>query len=174
MKIYKNVLPNDLYLECMEELESNSERSCWRSSSFTWNENIRRYVFGECLVSPVSESLTEKIEFEFKKYFPEYTKFEVSFYCWMSGGGICFHDDHTHDKKCGATIYLNESWDPEWGGVFLWYENQEDESVGKISGLSPQFNNLIINDTFQKHMVTSISPLSPQIRISLQIWTYEN
>ena len=174
MKIYKNVLPNDLYLECMEELESNSERSCWRTSSFTWNENIRRCVFGECLVSPVSESLTEKIEFEFKKYFPEYSRFEVSFYCWMSGGGICFHNDHTHDKKCGATIYLNESWNPEWGGVFLWYENQEDESVGKISALSPQFNNLIINDTFQKHMVTSISPLSPQIRISLQIWTYEN
>jgi Rps23 Pro-64 3,4-dihydroxylase Tpa1-like proline 4-hydroxylase len=173
MKIYKNVLPNDLYLECMEELEFKSEKNCWQSSSFTWNEKIRECVFGECLISPVSKSLSEKIEFEFKKYFSEYNKFEVNFYCWMNGSGISFHTDSSHNRKCGATIYLNESWSPEWGGVFLWYENEKDQLVGKISGLSPQFNNLIINDTVQPHMVTSISPLSPQIRISLQIWTYE-
>ena len=174
MKIIKNVLSDKLYQECLDAIRQLPEDHCWASSSVTWDPYLRHGFLGSCIFNFVPEHLRIKIVDELRYYLPLYkdpNKSSVKFCIWQPMSGIPWHNDYGHDL--GATIYLNEHWDINYGGIFL-YENSEQEGSGEytnnVNALIPQKNTMVINDRTEHHMVTPVGYDIPEFRYTIQIW----
>ena len=166
MKIINNVLSSNTYSECLSELSENFNKRCWASSLFMWSEEIHDGIKGSCISAKVSTTLSEKIEKDIQKYLPQtYKSLYLQFHVFQYYSGVAVHNDG--DRKFGATIYLNKEWDANWGGIFLWKENQNDDL---LNGVLPKPNMMVLNDEKQIHMVTPISPDCKEPRCSIQIW----
>jgi len=77
------------------------------------------------------------------------------------GAGINWHDDG--DWKYGATFYINHKWHMQWGGEFMFTENNGH------GWIPPVGNSLVIVKAPIRHKVNPVlSPIMP--RISVQIF----
>lgn len=88
----------------------------------------------------------------------------IYIYLWTNMSRIEWHNDsHAKSSRCGAvTIYLNQNWELEWGGDFLYKDT--DNNVQRIS---PSFNKgVFITDI--EHRTTPV--IGKKIRKTLQIW----
>lgn len=74
---------------------------------------------------------------------------------------------HTEDVPLSISIYLNDEWKREWGGLFL-YEHE-----GRVSGVIPRFNRAVISGPGIPHAVTTINPIAETNRYSLQLFFIE-
>ena len=162
MKFYEYVLSEELITWITNEREELKFKQAWNCSELFWDDNIKTGVTGVCAASHVSPELYDAIFDHMKPYLPEYDNLFVQHYIWFRGGGICMHDDGKH--KFGATIYLNETWDMAYGGIFIWQDGDEYKAV------CPKKNMLAVNDDHTNHMVTSVSDLSSEPRYTIQIW----
>ena len=68
-----------------------------------------------------------------------------------------------------GTIYLNEKWDSNDGGVFLYKDSQTKE----IKGVEPTYNTMVVNtgtetDPHNWHCVTCIVPGTIKKRVTIQ------
>jgi hypothetical protein len=82
-------------------------------------------------------------------------------YFWQPGSYIPWHDDG--HMKAGFTIYLNEFWDKDWGGLFLYEHGVENNIIGVI----PKENTAMLQEGGVQHAITTINKGS-NIRITLQ------
>jgi len=85
----------------------------------------------------------------------------VNYYKWHPGSFIPFHNDGVY--AFSSSIYLNESWDRDYGGLFL-YEKGED-----LKAYVPKYNSAVINNKNILHGTSISSPTSP-IRETIQIF----
>jgi len=74
---------------------------------------------------------------------------------------ITWHDDNIYDAA--ITIYLNKTWDINWGGIFLYSEDD------KINGIIPKKNLGILQLNHVSHCVTTTN-IDADDRISLQFF----
>jgi Rps23 Pro-64 3,4-dihydroxylase Tpa1-like proline 4-hydroxylase len=88
---------------------------------------------------------------------PRTTRWTAQYCRWGRDTGINPHSDERY--LLGATLYLNETWQQEWGGLFMCKDT-----------VVPQYNLLVINDRQENHCVSRIKPQAPYERITLQIW----
>jgi len=163
MKTFPKILTEDLLNECLKELEKNLRENTWRISENFWGENIRKGVTGICAQHLVSDELSEKLQAVLRTCVPGCQRMVFQFYTWYKNSGIPLHEDRPY--KWGATIYLNVDWDLDWGGLFVWKDKEEELRV-----LCPEINTMVLNDEREPHLVTMVSPLSPQARRTIQIW----
>jgi hypothetical protein len=84
-------------------------------------------------------------------------------YLWTKGSYIPVHSDGTYAKA--MTIYLNEDWSFNDGGMFNWYEQSQNEWKAVL----PSFNMGMLNDTLQLHG-TSMVTSRDKTRITLQVF----
>ena len=165
MKIIRNVLSENLLSDCIDELRSELTEESWRTNLLNWDSTLfRGGINGSCLARHASSDIRSRVVNEIKKYVPQSDRIEVAFYCWQPQSGIALHNDG--DKVFGATIYLNYEWDVNDGGLFVWWSLES----GKWEVAVPEQNVMIINDSAEDHMVTSVSPSPSDFRYSLQIW----
>jgi len=122
MKIIKNILSEDLFNKCRTELGEKFIASCWASSSLLWPRNIQVQQSGTCMITPVSPELHRSIEQQLKSHLPNYKKLICQYYVWLPHSGIAIHNDRNH--IFGGTIYLNEKWNPNSGGWFIWKDTK--------------------------------------------------
>lgn len=165
MKIINNVLDQKTVVNALEELSGNFNERKWSSSLFMWDKEIHNGIKGSCMSALVSKKLSNEIELDIKKYLPNYSELYMQFHVFQYYSGVAVHDDGT--RKFGATIYLNKRWDANWGGLFLWKDNEKDEIM---KGVLPKPNMMVLNDERQMHLVTPISPDCEEPRCSIQIW----
>jgi Rps23 Pro-64 3,4-dihydroxylase Tpa1-like proline 4-hydroxylase len=164
MKIYKNVLSPFLIYSCLAELNSKIDETCWFSSLSRWPKTILVNVQGTCLVSNCSPELSLKLQEELINVLPSADKISFGFYVWQKNSGISLHNDEGH--KWGATLYLNKVWHLDYGGIFLWIDQQTQE----LKAQCPEFNQLIVNTDAEQHMVTPVGFDIPSDRYTIQIW----
>ena len=164
MKIYHEVLPDNLLEECCLELTDLMNERCWGSSTLRWNPQLKKGIVGDSIHTYVPEDTKEKIIRSISKYFPEGSNYDMQYYVWLQNAGIANHDDGAH--KYGVTIYLNFTWDKNHGGIFLW----DDGDPVIMKAVVPKRNMMVINDSNQRHMVTPVSALAEHPRFSIQIW----
>jgi hypothetical protein len=164
MIVIPNSISDSLASQCISEIDGSFHSSVWRSSSLIWNDDLKIGLTGSCLISDPSLQVSEKIESEIKKYVPSYRVMKSLYYVWQSNSGISNHNDYGY--LFGATIYLNTHWDINWGGIFIWNKSNEDH----WRAIVPRFKSLVLNDSKEDHLVTSISPLSETPRVTIQIW----
>ena len=165
MKLFENVLSEKLFDDIVKDLYSRLDKGVWSSSRFAWPEHIKNHIIGATNWTDVKKSLAHKILTEFKKYYPykDGNKIAVMYYVMNPNAGISVHQDEDF-YSWNATIYLNQDWDPDWGGLLLW---NEDDTYFK--GLVPKKNRMVVFDTNVSHIVTPVAHTSPQERATIQI-----
>lgn len=164
MKIFRNVLSLETLDRCSQELAYLMDKPVWRCSDQFWQDQIQVGVSGVCTSTFASPELTEMVSNCIRPYVPEADSFSVQHYIWHRGSGISTHNDWVY--KFAATIYLNQSWNIDYGGIFVW----EDAHTRELSALSPEYNMMVVNTERENHLVTHMSMMAPEKRITLQIW----
>lgn len=166
MQIVRNVLSEKLYLLLRFELENKYKEDVWSSSTLIWNKDIKKSIFGSTLITLVSQELSKQIAEEIKDHLPNHDDLKCQFYIWQHSSGISSHNDGNY--KFGATIYLNEKWDIDDGGFFIW----QDKNTKELKVLSPEKNMMVLNSDKEEHLVTPVAPNSSDLRYTVQIWGY--
>lgn len=166
MKIYHNALSEELLQDCWNEVGKLSKESVWASSCLGWEKNLMIGLSGSTLHTLVPQYNRDRIIESISKYYPDDTEYSfIQYYIWQPNSGISRHNDESYNT--GSTIYLNERWDKNMGGLFVWEE--DDNEIMKT--IAPKRNMMIINDKSEYHFVTSISPFCKEYRVTIQIWT---
>jgi len=142
--------------------ESQQYKPIWKSN-INWGENI---VKGSSLVLAyeIKEQELNYIKSKFIELDSKFKNKEIvgHFYIWTRGSNIPMHNDSNYEYGC--TIYLNKNWDIDWGGLYIW---QEDN---KLNIEKPEFNKLIINKGNTRHGTTLLNYDIPEERLTLQIF----
>jgi hypothetical protein len=87
---------------------------------------------------------------------------DILIYYWTRFSYIPWHKDHSY---AGAlTVYLNEEWHEDWGGYFL-YENEEND----IRAILPRKNLGLLQQGGIRHSTTSVN-FDGGMRISIQVF----
>lgn len=155
-----NVLPTEFITEINKyvdgQVSSRSNFSCWPK------ELLRSS--GVVLVYDFSKEMSDKIFEHAKIIAPELSNFETThamYQRWMPGSYISWHSDFSW--KMAVTIYLNETWDKNWGGYFAY------ESGTEIKCFKPEFNTASKIFLPMEHTVFSVTPDAPP-RNAIQIF----
>jgi hypothetical protein len=131
-----------------------------RHSHMNWSEDIIKGS-NPVLIKDLNAQISSKIIEEIKQHLPEYDTVSCMWYGWVKGSYIPWHDDG--HVKFGATIYLNEYWDDDWGGYFAY---KDDDSIKCVK---PQFNKMTVIIPPKPHTVFNTSSVAP-IRETIQIF----
>ena len=176
IKIYNDVLDEHLVKNVMEYFVSILDVSVW-GSSIGWDQNLSlissnvltHTIRSKSLREEIKNSIEKSLDINFEK---EGLSFIPSIYVWSGGSYITWHPDVCYPYN--GTIYLNEEWDSNDGGIFLYKDNQTKE----IKGVDPTYNSMIANfateeDPHNEHCVTCIVPGTIKKRVTIQ-WRTKN
>jgi Rps23 Pro-64 3,4-dihydroxylase Tpa1-like proline 4-hydroxylase len=166
VSFFENVLKEDfcrfLLRDSLENL--TSRREMWRSN-LTWDSAVVRAssivlvrAYNDLLKDSILNQLLNSKVIQHKKYV-------VLNYAWTKLSYIPWHNDGTHDSA--VTVYLNETWHRDWGGIYLFRE----EETGTIRGYIPKFNSAVTNDAHTLHSTTIMSTDAETPRITLQLFS---
>ena len=159
--VIENFLPEELYNECNESsiyLLKNKKYTF--KTNHMWDHDVRldsavvlvHDVSNQELICKVSNIVKEKFNREIN---------DIMFYYWMPCSHIPWHNDEGHAG--GITIYLNEQWDNNHGGIFLFNDGT------KILGIYPNKNRAIEQYGNVYHSVCPTS-MNSNIRRTIQIF----
>ena len=110
MILIEDAITDDLYQNCVNELNEKTSQDCWRSSSIIWESGIKQGIEGSCIFTPVSDTIHHLLEKQLKSSLPEYDELVFQYYIWQPQSGISWHTDEQPDRLFGASLYLNEEW----------------------------------------------------------------
>jgi Rps23 Pro-64 3,4-dihydroxylase Tpa1-like proline 4-hydroxylase len=137
-------------------------------TNYTWDRNLRQESsLVVCYKLP--NRFKERITPRFKELglFPKETleslnqNLRLSAYVWSKGAWINWHDDGL--SKAAITVYLNQNWDPNDGGFFMYI----DEKTKERKVIDPTYNTLVYGDSHELHGTTPVTS-SSEVRITLQ------
>lgn len=138
----------------------------WESNQKLWTKDLLHGTNGKILISKVDGDVRKSVLDDIASYLPYYNDLTMNFHVGLAESGVAMHNDDGH--RFGATIYLNKVWHEDFGGLFLWTEDEDNPT--KLRGYIPEYRSLIINEDHQYHMVTRVSPKLSEIRLSIQIF----
>ena len=69
MILIEDSITNDLYQNCVKELNEKKDQDCWRSSSVTWGSGVKQGINGSCIITPVSDTIHHSLEEELNYIF---------------------------------------------------------------------------------------------------------
>jgi hypothetical protein len=171
IRTYNNVLDEDLIKNVMDYFKSIMGADVW-GSSIGWDQNLSlissntltHRISNKTLEKEIKNSIEKALDVDFDK---EELIFVPSIYVWAGGSYITWHPDKCYPYN--GTIYLNEEWDSNDGGVFLYKDSQTKE----IKGIEPTYNSMVVNsateeDPHNTHCVTCIVPGTIKKRVTIQ------
>jgi hypothetical protein len=162
MKIIPNLLDKETLKLIEEDFENKSKIGCWYVSKLTWDEKLKKFSIGQINQCLVDENICSRIESYLKPYVKKYKKIVIQHYIWHPLSNISLHKDSSY--LFGATVYLNENWDINWGGLFVY------KDIDSYKVIVPEYNTCVINDEQSAHLVTTINPNTQYPRRTIQIW----
>jgi hypothetical protein len=173
IRTYNNVLDEQLIKNLMEYFKSILGEYVW-GSSIGWDQylslkssnTLTHRISNKSLEEEIKNSIEKTLDVDFEK---EELTFFPSIFVWSGGSYMTWHSDSAHPYN--GTIYLNEKWDSNDGGVFLYKDSQTKE----IKGVEPTYNTMVVNsatetDPHNVHCVTCIVPGTIKKRVTIQ-WT---
>jgi hypothetical protein len=170
--VHENFFDEILFSECLllsNELFSLSSLERREKNFNTFNINICTWSYNVVLDSnPIytytlddSSEIYRKILQTIRSKNILHTIKNICFYFYTQGSHVPWHNDLPY--KGGLTIYLNELWDKNNGGLFLF------EHENEIKALVPKRNNAIEQIGGVNHSVSPTTKNS-DIRRTLQIF----
>lgn len=171
IKQYNNVLNEKIIENTMDYFKLILEKDVW-GSNIGWDQNLNlistnvltHTIIDNIIKKEIKKSIEKAIEIDFDK---EDLNFSPSIYVWSGGSYITWHSDNLYPYN--GTVYLNEEWDSNDGGVFLY----KDNSTNEIKGIEPTYNSMVVNsgtedDHHNDHCVTCIVPGTIKKRVTIQ------
>jgi len=159
IEFVNNFFKQDEIYHINEYIEKTKDKLEWKSS-FSWNDNIKWGVDSRTLVRKAPGFVRQRIINHFN--FKDDSDLFCMIHLWFPGAHIAWHNDGMYDVA--GTIYLNEDWHPNLGGLFLYSEGfnkVEQRPIGEIKAFVPKFNTLNINRGNNGHAVTSTIVTAP-------------
>jgi len=94
----------------------------------------------------------------------------IGVYRWERLSGMGMHlDSHT---DTAVTFYLNDVWDSNWGGDFVYYEGKQELALGVGHAVMPAANRVVVNHSTIHHKVSYCSITAPD-RVTLQAFVFK-
>lgn len=167
VEVIENILSLDLINELHEYVSSRSHEYVWRNATIAWPQDLT--VGSSSVMIMDLEKFRDKLYNEVAEKIPSIKQLELElpfpmFHSIPPMGLMGWHEDY---NPINVTIYLNEFWDKQWGGLFLYEE--EDE----IKVIKPKFNNGVVVSMNQPHGVSMIPYTCPISRYSVQLFFIE-
>lgn len=162
------VIDNFLEPEYIEKVrlyvEKHLSDPMW-NTNLSWGGDIRiSSTQVSCFSLLKNKQLCNHVSKKYKLLYPELKNKKLvsySFYIWHKLSYIPFHDDG--GKFLSSTIYLNEEWNKNFGGLFLYEKDNE------IKCIYPSFNRCVVNTNKLSHG-TSLTSIDAPYRTTLQIF----
>ena len=163
-KVIENFFEKDeikLIKDYSEDIFTSKE--IWRSSKIEWDKRLNTSLNDILLytMDPIIDSEIYSMIYEKTKEAFNMEPLGISFFFYLSQSNINWHDDGDHGG--GATIYLNQKWDRDYGGYFIY------EKDNKLGIEYPTFNKCIFQSGGVHHATTLTSKDAP-VRKILQIF----
>jgi hypothetical protein len=135
VKVINNFLPEkiyDIYNEYSKKILKENKNIC--TTNYTWENELNQdsspvlvhIVDNKEIITSFSDIIKKKLNRDINN---------MMFYYWTPCSNIPWHDDS--GSNGGITIYLNETWNRNCGGLFLY------EDITTIYGIYPEKNKLI-------------------------------
>ena len=164
MQIKKDFLSNGELQAVFDGLQSIYAENLWAINQNVWQEELLDKVHGTVATAGFAGEHADKIKKFLRPHLPECKEISLVYNLWYPYSGIAWHNDGKY--VFGATLYLNQEWDLNSGGIFLYM----DSKTGEMKGHMPEQNTMVINDEEELHCVTTVNPAIPEPRMTLQIW----
>lgn len=163
----ENILTESTYKKIFTLINSfeNNDQIKFRSNRFMWPKDLRSntgviliydlYIENVELFKLIKSDVEQKIDRN------QYEIDHCLLYFYFENSYIQWHED---GKYFGAlSIYLNEEWDADWGGYFMYEEDNE------IKALKPSKNLGVLQEGGVNHCVSAVTSNNIP-RISLQMF----
>ena len=135
-----------------------------------WGSGLEHGSYAPVLIL----NLDEYREYFLEKYltvapiFADYRHLTCFMHVWLPGSKINFHHDALpaeQGSRLSSTIYLNENWNADWGGLFLY----DDPDLGK-GWIYPQGNSMVWFMPPILHAISMVSADAAFPRLSVQMF----
>jgi len=165
MQIIHNAISDELNEKIVIFIYDALQRPQWVASQFYWGVGLIRGILGDSLsTNNIPTDLKNQIIDELRPYLPSTRNIDIGLNVWPPLSALNWHTDEKYNY--GATLYLNDNWYREWGGLFLY----ECKKSNQILGVVPEKNLLVINNNSEPHAVTPIATEIEFPRLSVQIF----
>ncbi len=160
-----NFLDYDMYKGIHDAIIKERKTINLHTSKGIWSDNLINNIEPPFISSVGGYKPFEhlKILVKHNAYFQlkNVEKMSTTIHYMKKGAGINWHDDNAW--KYGASYYINNRWNRQWGGEFMFTENTGHGWIPYVG------NSLVIVKAPLNHKVNPIlSPIMP--RISVQIF----
>ena len=160
---YNDFLSNDLLDECQETLKSTikSATPYFGKTNLCWEYGIVKSSTTITIIEVTEEySIYIKLKNEIELHIGLIPN-RIMFYVWPKLSYIPWHDDN--HVKSALTIYLNDFWDEDWGGYFMFKNNE------KIEAIKPKLNLGVHQLGGVTHCVNTVN-IDADNRITIQVF----
>ena len=147
IKIYKNFFDTDC-LEYIEKTIEKSKNTANLRASYPTNNWVPDIIHESTPVMIYDMPDTDMLLKRLKEVMDIKKPVQFVIQYWPTGSYIPWHNDP--HANFTATLYCNKFWDRDWGGLFLYEE--EDKILAEV----PEWNKLIIQTDHVWHSTTSI------------------
>lgn len=142
-----------------------SAQHIW-SSNYNWQQNIVK-ASHPVLTRPFEDEVASRIiDMLIDRGITDHREWSVMNFVWTKLSYIPWHNDDKYSES--ITIYLNESWDEDWGGIFLY---KESRIAKEVKGLFPVFNTAVKNARNLTHCITPVSLDAGAPRFTIQMFS---
>lgn len=153
LTVYKNFLEETDFKKVQEYCDYclTDEDTPVRTSYQSWADWLIRDSFVAFIHDvPVDHEVYSIVENKVSSVLPDYNVKCVLFHYWTKFSYIPWHNDTNHDAAC--TIYLNEEWDSNNGGYFLFFADTH-----RIEALPVERNKAVIQEGGIMHSTTPVT-----------------
>lgn len=160
----ENFLSEELFTELVNYIKklNSNKNTIFKSNLNRWQTELLDNSTPVIIYS--FEENDKDIFFKLKKEIEKQIPFVVSginIYQWPKLSYLPWHTDEGY--KSALTLYLNESWNPNWGGYFMY------EMDNEIKAIKPEKNLAVLQEGGVPHCVNTININAP-IRCTMQIF----
>lgn len=165
---YHNFLEPDVLASLRNKFESSRGKAAFEVNNMgRWGAGLEAGSYAPVLVLPLDEYkeyFVKKYSNEVDPRFRDYTSLTCFMHVWLPGSQIQWHhDDPGSNSRLSSTIYINESWNWNWGGLFI-YEHPDQGQ----RWVYPHPNSMIWFVPPVWHATTMVNAHAPHPRLSIQ------
>lgn len=161
----QNFLDNDTYKGIHNAVIKERKKINLHDADKVWNKNLVKNLVTPKRVGVKNYPPFEKLKtlIRHNPFFkvPDLNFMSTTIHFMQKSSGINWHSDETW--KYGATYYLNNRWDRQWGGEFM-FTNEDGHGYIPVVG-----NSLVIVKAPLTHKVNPVLT-STMPRISVQVF----
>ena len=137
-------------------------------TNYSWHQSLMQDI-SPVIIYSLTDKLSAKLNSQISNLGlidKSYTDFVPMVFVWTPGSYIPTHNDGSAENvRKVFTLYLNEEWSANMGGLFCFTNSQ----TGEVETLVPDQGMLVYNNADEPHYTTAVEP--GYFRYSVQVFS---